>query len=98
MIQEQIRQIYKFLPELDPRQQHIVIHRLGLFGTSECTWNELSLVFDISRERVRQIFKAATRKLAIKYFRRIGDRRPITKAVFEYPDLFEILKGVGVRS
>jgi hypothetical protein len=93
MIQEQIRQIYKFLPELDPRQQQIVIHRLGLFGTSDCTWNELSLVFDISRERVRQIFKAATRKLASKYFRRIRDRRPITKAVFEYPDLSEIYFG-----
>jgi hypothetical protein len=91
MIQEQIRQIYKFLPELDHRQQQIVIHRLGLFGTSECTWNELSLIFNISRERVRQIFKAATRKLAIKYFNRIRDRRPITKAVFEYPDLSEIL-------
>jgi len=91
MIQEQIRQINKFLPELDPRQQQIVIRRLGLFGTSECTWNELSLVFNISRERVRQIFKVATRKLAIKYFRKIRDPRPITKSVFEYPDLFEII-------
>jgi hypothetical protein len=91
LIQEQIRQIYKFLPELDSRQQQIVIHRSGLFGTSECTWNQLSIVFNISRERVRQIFKGATRKLAIKYFKRTRDRRPITKAVFEYPDLYEIL-------
>jgi DNA-directed RNA polymerase sigma subunit (sigma70/sigma32) len=89
MIQEQIRQIYKFLPELDPRQQQIVIRRLGLFGTSECTWNELSLIFNVSRERVRQIFKGATRKLAIKYFRKTRDPSPITKSVFEHPDLLE---------
>ena len=91
MIQEQIKQIYKFLPELDPRQQQIVIRRLGLFGKSECTWNELSLIFNISRERVRQIFKGATRKLAIKYFRKTRDPSPVTKSVFEYPDLFEIV-------
>jgi hypothetical protein len=91
MIQEQIRQIYKFLPELDPRHQQIVIRRLGLFGKSECTWNELSLIFNISSERVRQIFKGATRKLAMKYFRKIRDPSPITKSVFEYPDLLEIV-------
>lgn len=91
LIREQIDQIYNLLPELDCRQQLIMIHRLGLFGKSECTWKELSIKLDVSSERVRQIFWTAARKLAFKYRRRSGDRHAMTKAVFEYPDLFEIL-------
>jgi RNA polymerase sigma factor (sigma-70 family) len=91
LIREQVGHVVKLMEELDDRQRQILIHRLGLFGKPDLTWNEIGLKLGVSRERIRQIFFKALRKLRKKYLYRVRDDNPITKAVFEYPDLFEII-------
>lgn len=91
LMQEQIEKIYECIRELNPREEQILVNRLGLFGTSEMTWQELGDRFGVSKERIRQIFLGANRKLARKYLIRTRDRQPIVRAVFEYPDLCELL-------
>lgn len=93
LMREQIDKVYEYMKELDPREEQILVNRLGLFGASEMTWLELGDRFGVSKERIRQIFWRAIRSLARKY--RIGtrDRQPIARAVSEYPDLCELLYG-----
>jgi len=91
LIREQIAQVFSFMKELQDRQQYTLIHRLGLFGTSESTWDEIGIELGISKERVRQIFWKAIRILAHRYRTRARDRHPMMKSVLEYPNLLEIL-------
>ena len=87
LMQEQIEKIYEYIGELNPREEQILIWRLGLHGTSEMTLQELADRFCLSRDRIRQIFYKAIRKLAHRYLFRTADRQPIVRAVFEFPDL-----------
>ena len=48
---------------LDSREQHIIIHRFGLFGADVKTLAEIGKREGISRERIRQIESRAIRKL-----------------------------------
>jgi len=48
---------------LDSREQHIIIHRFGLFGADVKTLAEIGQREGISRERIRQIESRAIRKL-----------------------------------
>ena len=40
LMQEQIEKIYEYIGELNPREEQILIWRLGLHGTSEMTLQE----------------------------------------------------------
>jgi RNA polymerase primary sigma factor len=48
---------------LDAKMYTILVHYMGLFGKKQMTFDELSLNLNLTRERVRQIYHAATRKL-----------------------------------
>ena len=48
---------------LDAREQHIIIHRFGLFGAEVKTLAEIGKREGISRERIRQLESRAIRKL-----------------------------------
>ena len=55
--------IEKGLKLLSPREQFIIIHRFGLYGTEIKTLAELGRTEGISRERIRQIEVSAISKL-----------------------------------
>jgi len=76
---------------LQDQERFTVAHHLGLLGASESSWNEIGLKLGVSRERARQIFAKAIRMLAYRYHRRTGDRYPVVKSVFEYPNLLETI-------
>ena len=48
---------------LSEREYNIILHRFDLFGTEEKTLGELGGVYDLTRERIRQIESKALRKL-----------------------------------
>ncbi len=48
---------------LTDKEKYVLIHRYSLFGYKKMTLNELGKMFDLSRERVRQIEISALRKL-----------------------------------
>ncbi|MEK7105071.1 MAG: sigma-70 family RNA polymerase sigma factor [Patescibacteria group bacterium] len=52
---KQVRQIEDLATESDERARDILIHRLGLFGAEIESLKVLSLCWDISKERVRQL-------------------------------------------
>jgi len=58
------------LGELTEREARILMMRFGLNGTEKHTLKELGEVFGITRERIRQIQKAALRKLRHPNIRR----------------------------
>jgi len=91
LIREQIAQVLLLMGELQDRQQYILIHRLGLFGTSESTWDAIGIGLGISKERVRQIFCKAIRVLAHRYRTRARDGQPMTKLFLEYPNPLELI-------
>lgn len=53
----------KLLDKLTPREQRILKLRFGLNGESKHTLVEIGNVFNLSRERIRQISYKALRKL-----------------------------------
>ena len=59
-------QINFLLDGLSDKEQHIVRQRFGLDGDTK-TLREIGLFFGVSRERVRQIEKAALEKLRTRY-------------------------------
>jgi len=62
--EEELQQaISEGLKLLDSREQHIIIHRFGLFGADVKTLAEIGKREGISRERIRQIESRAIRKL-----------------------------------
>jgi len=91
LIREQIAQIKALMETLQDQERFTVAHHLGLLGASESSWNEIGLKLGVSRERARQIFAKAIRMLAYRYHRRTGDRYPVVKSVFEYPNLLETI-------
>lgn len=61
MLKEVPALLYK--SELDNRQRYIIIHRYGLFGNEMETYKSIGDKIGLSIERVRQIEKAALKKL-----------------------------------
>ncbi|ERP38834.1 sigma-70 family RNA polymerase sigma factor [Chitinivibrio alkaliphilus] len=55
--------IHALLEELDPYEREILFRRFGLDGAKRKTLNEIGEMFNISRERVRQIETGALEKL-----------------------------------
>lgn len=90
---EQINSLFTTLVFMDHRLQQAVIKRLGLFGESESTWNEIGKDLNVSGERARQIFHRALRILRKKHLRRTMFDRPIINSIEEYPDLAQIVFG-----
>lgn len=46
--------VFRVLDKADPKYQDILKRRFGLVGYHEHTYKEIGLMYDISRERVRQ--------------------------------------------
>jgi len=61
--QQMYRHLAKALNALDPRERRILEMRFGLGDEDEHTLEEVGLVFNLSRERVRQIEKKALERL-----------------------------------
>lgn len=53
----------RLVNQLNPREKDVLIMNYGLFGHEPKTLEEIGLVFDLTRERVRQIRERATKKL-----------------------------------
>lgn len=51
------------LDTLTTKEANVIVHRLGLFGEKNKTWDKVGEVFNVSRERVRQMYNKAIRKL-----------------------------------
>jgi len=51
------------LKTLTAREEAIIRMRFGLDDDSECTLEEVGQIFDVTRERIRQIEAIALRKL-----------------------------------
>ncbi len=64
IIKEDILDTLSFLKE---REKNILIYRFGLDGNEPKTLEEVGKIFDITRERVRQIEKKALQKLKKEY-------------------------------
>lgn len=64
IIKEGIRDM---LRELNERERKILIYRYGLYNSEELTLEEVGKVYNISRERVRQIEKRSLEKLKLQY-------------------------------
>jgi hypothetical protein len=94
LIRERIEKIFELMGELDERAQWILKYRLGLFGEPQLTWDEVGRRFDISRERVRQIFFRSARLIGKKYRYRTRDHRPVVKYLSEVPEIFSIIRNV----
>lgn len=88
---EQINSLLTTLLFLDQRLQDAIIKRLGLFGETESTWNEIGMDLNVSRERARQIFFRALSVLRKKHFRRTMFDRTMINTIEEYPDLSQIV-------
>jgi len=59
-----MRRIREALTLLKPREEKIVRMRFGIDQETACTLDEVGKMFDLTRERIRQIQKAALEKLA----------------------------------
>lgn len=81
---------------LNERTQFIFIHRLGLFGNPEQTWDWIAWNLDLSKERVRQIYLKGARLLKRAFIRRVApkQRYPIITDAFEYPDIFRFIENL----
>ena len=94
---EQINSVLTTLLYLDQRLQDAIIKRLGLFGQTESTWDELGMDLNVSRERARQIFFRALHILRKKHLRRTMFDRTMINTIEEYPDLSQIVSRDVVR-
>lgn len=57
-------EIAKALEELHPKERLIIMYRFGLFGEKRLTLREIGQIFEVTRERIRQIEKRTLRKLS----------------------------------
>lgn len=87
LIREKIDKLLELMSELDERAQWVLKYRLGLYGEPELTWEQIGILFDITRERVRQIYLRNVKILSLKYRRRTGDWHPSAKVYSEPADL-----------
>jgi RNA polymerase sigma factor (sigma-70 family) len=62
--QQIVVEIENLLNGLTPRQNKVLRLRFG-FNCPECTLEEIGNIFDLSRERIRQIEQKALRKLRV---------------------------------
>ena len=91
LITEQVGQLFTLMQGLQERQRYALIHRFGLFGKPESTWDEIGIVLGVSKERVRQIFFKALRVLRHRYRIRARDPHPLLKFFLEPPNLLDVL-------
>jgi RNA polymerase primary sigma factor len=63
--EERLRLIMQAVVTLPERDRDIVKRRLGLDGYPEQAWSEIGKAHGVSRERVRQVFQAATNRLRL---------------------------------
>jgi RNA polymerase sigma factor (sigma-70 family) len=91
LMQEQIERLLILLKELPDRERYVLRFRLGLFGSPELTWEQIGVQLGVSKERIRQLYARAVRKLKWKYSIKTRDREPVVRALFEYPDYYEVL-------
>ncbi len=77
LIQEQNHRVNELLEELDERTKWIIKYRLELTGDPELTWEKIGIVFDVSKERARQIFYKGAKKLGQKLMRDMRDANPV---------------------
>lgn len=69
---ESVRYLDSLLDELDPRERKIIRLRYGLDGNRPRTLDEISMLVNRSRERVRQIQKLALDKLRTNFSDEFG--------------------------
>ena len=55
--------IQEILLTLLPRERKAIVYRLGLLGNKACTFEKVGKVLEVTRERARQIYAKALRKL-----------------------------------
>jgi len=60
---EMRRRVLDAMGQLDPRERTILLHRYGIEENQRCTLAQLGRVLKITRERVRQIERAALAKI-----------------------------------
>jgi RNA polymerase sigma factor (sigma-70 family) len=68
-----VEKVMGLLENLDPREVKVLKKRYGLGGTQDCTLKQVGEEFGLTRERIRQIEKAAIRKLG--RLRKVQDAR-----------------------
>lgn len=61
-----IKRLHAVLGELDAKEQEIIKHRYGIDGFAVLLYSELSIKYNLSEERIRQIEEKALRKLKFK--------------------------------
>lgn len=69
---ESFRYLVSLLNELDPRERKVIRLRYGLDGKRPRTLDEISMLLNRSRERVRQIQKLALNKLRTNFSDEFG--------------------------
>lgn len=69
---ESVRYLVSLLDELDPRERKVISLRYGLDGNRPRTLDEISMLLNRSRERVRQIQKLALDKLRSNFSNEFG--------------------------
>ncbi len=68
--------IDKHLQKLNAQQRQVIINRFGLYGESAKTLEEIAMLMDLSRERIRQVEKSALEKLRV-WFNRNGESKVV---------------------
>ena len=68
MFKEKRKKLIKYMESLSEREKQILIMRNGLNGEGAKTLREISEIYGITHERVRQIQKKIETELKIKYF------------------------------
>ena len=69
---ESVRYLVSLLDELDSRERMVIRLRYGLDGNRPRTLDEISMLLNRSRERVRQIQKLALDKLRTNFSDEFG--------------------------
>jgi len=92
IIQEEIDIILNAFKHLTDREQKAVYLRLGFFGKPELSWSELGIEFNVSKERSRQIYHKALRRLRLHYIRATHAWPKFIKYFSEYPDIFKYIQ------
>ena len=79
---DDVQKIRTLLSELEPIESHVMELRFGLDGRDPMTLKEIGSVIGLTRERVRQIERAALRRLRRGFESPFTDRDPKQRAHF----------------